>query len=38
MWVGHLAHPTKEALHGLSDPLTLVFQHPVSKNKWLVQY
>jgi hypothetical protein len=24
-WVDHLFHPTKEALRGLSDPLTLVF-------------
>jgi hypothetical protein len=30
--------PTKEALHSLSDPLTLAFQHSVSKNMWLVQY
>jgi hypothetical protein len=37
-WAGHLPHPTKETLHGLSDPLTLAFRHPVSKNKWLVQY
>jgi hypothetical protein len=37
-WAGHLPHPTNEAFHGLSDPLTLVFRHPVSKNKWLVQY
>jgi hypothetical protein len=33
---GYLPHPTKEALHGLFEPLTLVFQYPVSKNKWLV--
>jgi hypothetical protein len=37
-WVGHLPHPTQEALHSLSDPLTLAFRHPVSKNNWLVQY
>jgi hypothetical protein len=24
-WVGHLPHPTKEALHGLFDPLTWCF-------------
>jgi hypothetical protein len=37
-WADHLFRPTKEALRGLSDPLTLVFQHLVSKNKLLVQY
>jgi hypothetical protein len=32
----HLPRTTKEALHGLFDPLTLAFRYPVSKNKWLV--
>jgi hypothetical protein len=35
-WADHLTRPTKKALQSLSDPLTLVFQHPISKNKWLV--
>jgi hypothetical protein len=29
MWAGHLPRTTKKALHGLSDALTLAFQHPV---------
>jgi hypothetical protein len=37
-WAGHIPRSTKEALHDLSDPLTLAFRHPVSKNKWLVLY
>jgi hypothetical protein len=32
-WADHLPRPTKEALHGLFDPLTLAFRHPISKNK-----
>jgi hypothetical protein len=38
MWIDHLSRTTMESLHDLFDPLTLVFRHPVSKNKWLVQY
>jgi hypothetical protein len=37
-WAGHLPRPTKEALHGLSDPHALAFRHHILKNKWLVQY
>jgi hypothetical protein len=37
VWADHLPHATKESLYNLFDPLTLAFQHPISKNKWLVQ-
>jgi hypothetical protein len=35
-WMYRLPRTTKDALHDLFDPLTLAFQHPVSKNKCFV--